>query len=520
MGCARIPLVAPLMFMGVALVAPPSTIQSPSQAPVFKGRLDTVRIDVAVIDSKTGRSVAGLKERDFSVSENGIRQTITSFAEKSGGVLPDPDNRRVFLFLIGAGEFDPYHKHDGVAQFIRQRLRPQDLVGVMSLGRLSPMTLDHERIAAIVDRLKRPMPKEYFDLQRKANKDERSTKGIDEERFADNWMEPGSGGTGFFRSIVPLLFGSTPEQENVDANFLKWSTRAEIYDSLLVLAGIEYLRTIPGEKHIVDLFPGFNPPIHYENQGVGLFFRSADDDNRLATAANNAGVAIDMVQPSDAVGSVMSGENIAQYSGGLFSSLHSAPQQLTRIDEATRNGYIIGYTPSNPELDGKYRGINVTVNRKDATVVYRHGYTADPNPSRVDPREVVTRQRLNGAAAGISDTNDIGLKVQAIAVPGPTPQLRVTLSIDIKELPLSQTSGKWQTDLDVRILCGDKKHQEVCRLDQRATVSLSQAQYDQAKVGGVPYSTAVPLTGAAALVKVIVYHFDSDRIGVFTTNVK
>ena len=294
----------------------------------------------------------------------------------------------------------------------------------------------------------------------------------------------------------------------------------QMYDSLRVLAGIQYLRTIPGEKHIVVLTPGFNPPFSFTNEGVGLFLRSPADDMRLATEANNAGIAIDMIQPSDAPGAVMSGKNVAEYSGGQFSSLRSAPQQLTRIDEGTRNGYIIGYMPSNPELDGKYRDINVTVNRKDVTVVYRHGYTAAADPPRVDPREIVTQQRLNDAAAGISDMNDIGLKVQATMVPGPTPQLQVNLNIDIRELPLSGNSGKWETDLDLLILCGDKKRQAVCRLDQRATLSLSQAQYEQAKLSGVPYSTAVPLTGPATLVKVIVYHFDSDRIGVFTMNIK
>jgi hypothetical protein len=425
----------------------------------------------------------------------------------------------VFLFMLSAGDYDPYKKHEGVAQFIRERLRPEDLVSVMSLGRLSPITDDHERIAKIVDRLKRPMPLEYRDLQRAVNR-ERWARSVEEERFADNWMEPGSAGTGFFRGIVPLLLGSRPEQQNVDAKFLPWFVRAEMYDSLKVLVGIEYLRTISGEKHIVVLTPGFNPPIHFTNQGVGLFFRTQADDMRLAAEANNAGIAIDMIQPSDAPEAVMSGKNVSEYSGGQFSSLRSAPQQLTRIDEGTRNGYIIGYMPSNPELDGQYRDIKITVNRRDVTVVYRHGYTAAADPPRVDPREILTRQRLNDAAAGISDTNDIGLKVQAAAVPGPSPQLRVNLTIDIRELPLSEKSGKWDTDLDLLILCGDKKRQEVCRLDQRTTLSLSQAQYEQAKLSGVPYSTTVPVIGPAALLKVIVYHFDSDRMGVFTINIK
>jgi VWFA-related protein len=516
-------LIAPLMAVGIAMGTGPVVTQSSPQAPIFKGRLDVVRVDVTVMDNKTGRPVTGLTQRDFSVSENGVSQTIASFtAESVGGASTTPDdsaNRRVFLFILGAGDRDPYKKHEGVAQFIRERLRPQDLVGVMSLGRLSPMTGDHERIAAIVDRLKRPMPLEYRELQREV-KLERWARSVEEERFADNWMEPGSAETGLFRSIVPLILGSTAERQNAETTFVPWFVRANMYDSLKVVAGVAYLRAIPGDKHIVVLTPGFNPPFTFGNEGVGLFLRTTEDDKRLAAHANNAGVAIDIIQLSGMAESVMSSKNVAEYSGGQFSSLRIAAQQLARIDEGTRNGYIIGYVPSKPELDGKYRDITVTVNRKDATVVYRRGYTAAAESPPIDPRGVFTRQRLRDAAAGISDVNDIGLKVQAATVSGPGSQVRVTLNIDIKGVPLSAKPDKWEADFDLLILCGDKKRQVVCRLDQRMTLSLSQAQYDQVKLSGVPYSAVLPVTGLVTLVKVIVYHFDSDRIGVFTMNVR
>jgi hypothetical protein len=331
-------------------------------------------------------------------------------------------------------------------------------------------------------------------------------------------MEPGSAESGFFRSTVPLLLGGTQERQNVDDQSLPWFVRTEAFDSLKVVAGIEYLRAIPGDKHIVLLTPGFDPPIHFTNEGVGLFLRSDADDKRLAAHANDAGVAVDIIQLNDI--KVFSAENVAEYSGGQFSSLRIASQELARIDEGSRNGYIIGYMPSKPDLDGKYRNITVTMNRKDVTVVYRHGYSATPAPPPIDPKEIVTHQRLRDAAAGTSDVNDIVLKVHAATVPGATTQVRVDLNIDINSLQLSEKAGRWETDLDLLILCGDKKREVVCRLDQRMTVSLSQAQYDQVKLSGVPYATTVPLTGPATLLKVVVFHFDSDRMGVFTMNLK
>jgi len=265
----------PLIVVGLALAAAqaPTPPQTPIQTPVFKGRLDVVRVDITVIENKSGKPVTGLTESDFALSENGVRQTIASFAAESlagASTNPnDPANRRVFLFILNPGNFDPYKKHEGVAQFIRERLRPHDLVGVMSMGRLSQMTTDHERIAAIVDRLKRTIPFDARQLQRTKEGD-RWGVSPQWDRFADDWMEPGSAETDFFRSPVPLIVGSSQARQNVEDTTLTWATRMGIQDSLKVLAGINYLRAVSGDKHIVLLSPmGFDPPIFSETRGSG-----------------------------------------------------------------------------------------------------------------------------------------------------------------------------------------------------------------------------------------------------------
>jgi hypothetical protein len=358
---------------------------------------------------------------------------------------------------------------------------------------------------------------EFEAIRQRTAKTDQSARSVEAERYADNWMEPGSADTGFFRSTVTFALGSAQEGQNVSA-FFPWYSRVIWFDSLKVVAGIEYLRPIPGDKHLVVLTSGFDIPIKLRHEGVGLFLRSEGEDKRLAAHANNAGVALDVIQTNDI--RTTSSANLAEYSGGQFSSLRIAAEQLARIDEGTRNGYIVGYMPSNPELDGKYRDIKITVNRKGVTVVYRHGYTAATDPPPIDAREVFTHQRLRDAAAGTSDVNDIVLKVHAATVPGAAPQVRVDLNIDINPVPLSEKDGRRETDFDLLILCADKKHDVIGRLDQRMTLGLNQAQYDQVKLSGVPYSTSIPVTGPAAVVKVIVYHFDSDRIGVFTIKIK
>jgi VWFA-related protein len=534
-------LVGFLCAMGGPTAGPAVRAQVGSQAPVFKGRLDVVRTEVAVIDNKTGKPVTGLTERDFTVSENGVRQTIASFVDESrasadeaaGAAVPPATDarRRVFLFVFSVGLWDgPYKVYDGAAQFIRERLEPQDLVGILAWTRLSPLTTDHERIAAIVDRLKSP-PKAFTDAMAEARFRERR-EGVDispeTEHIIDRWLDPQGAESAYFRNAAGLLIGTPEYRWNDEADIIRdWTRRLGINDVLKASAGIEYLRRVPGEKHVV-LFSvfGFNPPVRFANEGIGLHFYSTEDDRRFAARANNAGVALDIIQTSGTgIGgafAIMSNQTVADESGGQFSSVRVAAQQLARLDDATRSGYILGYVPSNPELDGKYRNVKVAVSRKDVTIVYRRGYTATADPGPVDAREVYRRTRMRDAAVGNTDLGDIKVRAQASRVEGAGTSrgVRVDLNFDISSLPLQSVGGKWTGAIDLLILCGDAKQEVVGKIDQHMTLGMSQETWEQAHIGGVPYSTTVPVTGQTAVVKVVVYHFDSDRLGTASVRIR
>jgi hypothetical protein len=65
--------------------------------------------------------------------------------------------------------------------------------------------------------------------------------------------------------------------------------------------------------------------------------------------------------------------------GGYYTSLEMAPKGRLRRSMRSRGfSYLLGYTPSNPDLDGTFRDVQVIVNRPDVTVRYRHGYFAAP----------------------------------------------------------------------------------------------------------------------------------------------
>ncbi len=74
-------------------------------------------------------------------------------------------------------------------------------------------------------------------------------------------------------------------------------------------------------------------------------------------------------------------EELAEQSGGReypVLSLDDLPSISARIGNQLRNQYLLGYTPTNSERDGKFRIISVRVTPQvkipDLRVYYRHGY--------------------------------------------------------------------------------------------------------------------------------------------------
>jgi VWFA-related protein len=80
---------------------------------------------------------------------------------------------------------------------------------------------------------------------------------------------------------------------------------------------------------------------------------------------------------------------LTKSSGGLPyypTELAEVEQIALRVAHEIRNQYIIGYTPSNQDLDGSFRQIRVTVKGRNRPVVRtRTGYYATPEPPKSRP---------------------------------------------------------------------------------------------------------------------------------------
>ncbi len=457
------------------------------QPPVFRASTTLVPLTVTVLD-KDGRPVSDLTQADFSVFENGKPRDIVSFfpqpivARESTPIaaptppearapwLPQvlPKTSRTFLFVLGFGRIQyPTKAVDGVLQFIRTKVLPQDAIAVLAFNRATDFTTNHDRVIQMLERFKREHERIVFNV-----KEFRIFNRLGMAQPADTQADIDAIFTGPppgdpMRKAADLLLGidqsvPIPEQRGTLTASLGWTALplSDLVTELNVLkiyAGVEYLRPMDGEKHLVFL-------------GGEIEIASAEEATILARRASDAQVTLDIIRtlgtpsvfPSwmpkvfadlpngglDGMVELLQLQTAATLTGGMFTGVSMAEKALTLIDQRSRSSYLIGYEPVNAVLDGDFREVRVTVNRPGVTVLFRHGYFAAERPDAADVNDAIAFARVESAVRLGQTSADIGLEVRATSVrTGPTQEVVVDLAINASRLAFKPTNdGRYASE--------------------------------------------------------------------------
>jgi hypothetical protein len=133
----------------------------------------------------------------------------------------------------------------------------------------------------------------------------------------------------------------------------------------------------------------------------------------------------------------------------------------------------------------------------------------------------MARLRMGEAAGTNTRFDDIDVTAKATAAgSGAARQVRAEVNINAARLSLTQADGKWTGQIDLMLLAFDRQDKVVGVVNQRMTLGMSPALYDQARTTGIPYTGTLPVRAVAERVKVIVYNYDSDRLGVTSVPVR
>jgi VWFA-related protein len=556
------------------------------QAPTYRSGVTAVPIDVRVID-KDGKPIVDLRQEDFTVLEDGVPQAIAHFAAgmlvakapRAGlRARPEtpafttasataPQDYRVFLIVLGPRGLGDTTRHpetlDALLDFVRHKLLPQDQVALLAGNRASDFTSDHEKAAALLEAFGSagaPNPRPRF-------------------------VASGAGSIGdtpTSRGSAPSI-----ETELGFADYVKARGEDPLDELESLSYGISYLRFMEGEKHLVYVTDrGFDLPDYDGFNGIWNFreIENWQHMQQLTRAANDARVAlntivtgervIDMRIPRDmpavptnerggaqgvsagggqsriAGGTIglfdrlpsqrvfdglspLAGsvgffvdydlKQTAERTGGLSSMYGDTGKVLGRIDDATRMHYLLAYYPSNGNWDGRARTITVKVNRPDATVLFRHSYSALPEIEAFDRRRVVAESRIEAAGHQSREIHDIDVTVIPSFTMGATGrggEVVAPISIDPSRLAWGTAEdGRHTAHLVVAVYCGNSA-KILAETRRQLNLALTDATYERAFRERFLREIRVPVTAKPQYVKVIVYDADADRVGSALAKVK
>lgn len=593
-------VVCVLVFM-LACGTGAGILRAQLQTPPGTIRVQVVLVPVnVVVTDKNGNPVLDLKKSDFEIRENGVPQEIKHFSLQTlSEIQPPPEDKlqlrrvptmdlepqtgRTFLILLGRGKIQtPFKGMDRVIEFVRNDLLPQDQVAVMAYNRATRFTTDHALVIQALERYKKSaglieeelklmqsglaaiygskeIPKS---LQPKIDAIFGGLSGLAARQIPPGHITNSGQVSKDFQRTADIMQRNSNESltpstvsplENLEAqavsdlpfdDYLKQSAMT-FQDLQNMFTAVEYLRYVEGEKHLLLVTPN------------GLFLPRAEDENNIASMANDARVSIDTIQtsgvhmadlfgpPPPLVANMQTGgliappskppvepaaytfsveglRNLAQLTGGQAFIYQDLSKAFSAINQATRSEYLLGYYPTDTNWNGRYRHITVTVKRPGVHVYFRHGYYGNQSLVPYNREAFLSYSRIAAAGAYVSEIKDLPFKANAAGAVDShlNSSVSVSLWIDPKAVTFQPVNGRYQGKVYITLFYGDSRGKYLGDYWDTLEMELKPATYARVMKEGIPYTVHIPMEAPKESLKVVLYDYGSDRVGSLMTKVR
>ncbi len=521
---------------------PPTNKPVPGGKAAIRSTVSLVEIDVQVTN-RDGKPVKGLKQEQFTVTEDGKSQKISSFeyndieqVETAGkgdeapitvslGAVTTPeeikavvrDHRMIVLFfdLTSLQTEDLLRSTRAAQKYLQEQMTPADLVGVVAFGNtlkvVANFTNDRGLLKQAVDAL---MPGHEAALSQLAD-------------------------------AATAANGETAVTEDTGAAFTADDTEFNIFNTDRKLAAVEalceVLEGIPGKKSIIQFTSGVT---------------QTGEENRseliaATNAANRSNVSIYSVDSRGLLTATPGGDASAGASGGnaMFTGATVVSQSQSRQDSrdtlATLAGdtggrtffdvgdfgkvfqsvqndtsgyYLVGYYSTNAANDGAWRRIHVKIDALPvgANVRAREGYYAAKNFGvfTTEDRE----RQLENAFQSDSPEVDLPLAVETSEFRLNANQVFVPISAKLapSALQWAQKRGSRETAFDFAAEVRDAKSNRVVgALRDTITVKIDQEHFQEIQQRSLVYQGGIILVPGEYKLKFLARENESGRIGTF-----
>ncbi len=574
--------------LAAAAVQPQNAVHDDkTPIPTFKTRPRLVLVDVVVTDSK-GEPVGGLKKGDFEVFEDGKAQTVSGFEEHKGAlpkeiklpamppgvytnfpIVQAADSVDIILLdALNTPSSDQSYVHSQMLKYL-QAIPPHTRTAIFTLASrlylLQGITSDSSQLLAALNSEKattHPSPLRASTVENDANQSR-----VDFlTREAPTPLSPDQ--TLAQASVDPI---------NVAKQFLNdtelYETGARVQMTLEALQQLaRYLADVPGRKNVIwfsgsfpagivpnsDLVDPFSAAVNFKEDirrttdlltaaqialypvaAEGLVSDTAFQVNNREIGEKRGTVSIqDTMRESNTAAmnldaSHASMEQLAKDTGGrAFYNTNGLGEALARVVKNGSHFYTLAYSPSNANMDGKYRHIQVKrVSGKD-TLAYRRGYYAD------DLSTALTSNRKQGSdplmqfmGRNLPDYSQILFKILLKpASPQPAPDApRMGSNADIKgaftrygidfavavdDLKLDPgADGVRLGSIEVMLVAYDPEGKPLNLVIGKSEIRIPAKDYASVQRGGLQIHKEIDIPDGDGFLRTGIYDLKSNNVG-------
>jgi VWFA-related protein len=472
---------------------PASELTSRDEVTTFKVKVNLVLVRVVVRDSK-GNPVGGLRQEDFQVLDNGKQQIVSQFAVEGPGAKTEvmkaiestatatptepsskapviPNHFVAYLFDDVHAEFGDIVRLRDAANRNLDTLLPSDRAAIFTMsgqGNLD-FTDDHELLRKALARLQ-PTPVSRNTQQQCPDLSHYQADLI------QNKLDSDALATATSETLACEFNNDTHYFNQAQAIAQGTATRVVMEDehesrlSLSVLQDVlRRIAVMPGQRTVLVLSPGFLT-LGFEDIPVSLIDQalraqiviSAMNSRGLYTVdpigdvsknpPPNQQVAIQKLRYTDL-------SNIEQESvlrdlsdgtgGTYYHNSNDFYAGFQRIASTPDFYYVLGFSPQNLKLDGRFHSIKVVVkNPPKLSVQARRGYYA---PKHATNPADEAKQEIEDALFSQEEMHDlpIDLHTQFFKASDTDAQLAVLVHIDARHLHYSHDQGRNANQLTI-----------------------------------------------------------------------
>jgi VWFA-related protein len=395
--------------------------------PTFRAATEAVVLDVSVLD-RNRHPVGGLTAADFTILEDGQAQAIRTFKEiDTGGSArpPEPVWSKEHPSDVRRNDEVRDHRVVVIVLDASTPMAGEDAIRTRQVGEMVIDQLEPGDLAAVVHTMNKPAGQDFTQ--------DRALLRASVKRFSGSIAGEGE--------LVYTLYRVT----------------------LSALSGVaKNLAALPEQRKALIFISVGLPldPSRIAPQGLGSNEAGGQNQDmyrdlfEIVEAAQRSNISIYGIDPGGLriVPSPVRHRflrTLSENTGGFaVLNANDPTKQIEQIYQENQHYYLLGYQPSNPRTEGRFRKVEVRANRPDVTVRTRNGYF-EPRKAKANAPAAAATPAVTSALQGVLPMGDLPLQMTAASFAGRSgKRADVAIVVGVRE---SMPPGSAATTSDVEV---------------------------------------------------------------------